>query len=159
MKVESYTRAQMRLEDFTALELRQQDLQTLPNEASVRANGEKLLAGGPANTLWIDGKPIACMGILRMFQHSGEAWIFCDKSVVNHAVTLLEAGREYLEFLTETYQLVRVQARCQTDWFEANKFLKHLDFKYEAELKYFGPNLEDYNQYVRLRPWVLSQQS
>jgi hypothetical protein len=159
MKVEPYSLEQATLKDFMSLQLRPEDAKTIPSKEAKKNYGTKLLSGGPANSLWTHGQLLACMGILNMFPHVGEAWIFCDEIVVDHPVTLLEGTKEYLEFLVQEHQFVRVQARCDAEWFEANKFLKHLGFSLEAEMKYFGPNLEDYNQYVRIQRWPLSQQS
>ena len=141
------------LEEFLALDLREQDQGQFANDDAWKTTGLKLITGGPSYTVWVDNLCLALMGVMRMFPRSGEAWIFCDKRVVDYPREVLEATKQAMYEIIEEFKLVRLQAHCLSDWPEANGFVRHLGFHLEAEVKAYGPNLEDYNQYARIESW------
>lgn len=140
----------MRLEEFLQLKMRDEDNTRLGDR---RQHGLTLIAGGPSYSFWIGDRCLAVMGVATMFERSCEAWIFCDKEIVKYPRELLEATKQAMHEIVEESDMVRLQAHCLADWLEANSFLRHLGFELEAMCRCFGPDLEDYNQYVRIEPW------
>ncbi len=91
-----------------------------------------------------EGKVVACGGIIRMWPGLAEAWIAVTPLARQHTVFLYRHVLAFLDLVTETYKLRRIEAKLCASFILARKFAHRLGFTHDALLKRYGPNGEDY---------------
>jgi len=63
---------------------------------------------GTAHTVWLEDAPLACFGVSRTGEASGEAWLLYDEDIVDHVKFLARIGRSYLNQVPQAMGLSRV---------------------------------------------------
>lgn len=99
---------------------------------------------GPAFTGYDEetGKIVFCCGVVDIFKHSGEAWVqLHDKSYV----AAFREVKEILHFLLGYY--TRIQSVIDKQIPENIRFVEHLGFEKEGELRAYGPEGQDMIMY------------
>lgn len=107
------------------------------------------LACGPCFSAFRDGVLLACAGVNILQPGVGEAWATWTPAGLR--VPLVH--RVIVRMLTEiivAHNLHRVQAKAMRKFYVGRAWLHRLGFRREATLRRFGPNQEDFVQYVRL---------
>ena len=93
-------------------------------------------------------RPVFCCGLIHYWPGNAELWLILGLPAV-----YLDAFRKIqmlLEWMIQKHKLFRVNARCLSEWSEANRSIRHLGFTHEATLPCYGPNRETYNQYGKV---------
>lgn len=106
---------------------------------------------GPAVTILINNKPIACGGV-HIFDTNrgvGEAWVVCDRNINKYIKPFFEISAGFLNEVIKTYGLRRLQARVVVDFELGVQYVEHLGFKREGTMKKFGPDGDDFYMYGR----------
>lgn len=134
-----------RPEHIRGLNLRAHELDYGTNSAY-----EKLGRNGPAFTLMVDAKPIACAGIEPYWPGMGEAWGIFSIHVYQYPIAVFKAAREGLDRIMQDWKLIRVQAVALKDFPSAVKFLERLGFEPEGEMRKYGPGGETFLRYARI---------
>lgn len=96
--------------------------------ASITRQQVAALASSPAVTLWADGRPIACAGVLG----DVEVWAVFDESCRRHAFTLLRGARQFLKRFGWLY------ARVDQEFRSGCRLLEVLGFKNTGPRKFAG---------------------
>lgn len=104
---------------------------------------------GPGSTLLVDGKPIACAGVVIQEWNKGEAWALMSNDFYQHKVKAYRAIKMNLEWIITHYDLVRVQALIEPAYQQAIDFIEALGFSREGLLRNYGPK-GDYLMYARI---------
>lgn len=99
--------------------------------------------------LW-DDDVLAIGGVLIYQSGFGEAWIVCDKKIIEHSMVALRAIKNMVDGLIAEHKLHRLQATVKIDWFRAQRFLSFLGFEWEGTLRKYGPDQSDYFMYSRV---------
>ena len=103
---------------------------------------------GPCYTGIYKGKIVACAGFIEMWPGVATAWAVLVQSIPRFAVH--RAVKKGLATLIESCNYYRVQASVPVDHKAGIRWLEGLGFKQEAVMVKYGPNQEDFVQYVRL---------
>lgn len=86
---------------------------------------------------------VFCCGVQKIFNHSGEAWVVLqDKSYIGS----FRKVKEILFFLLGIFS--RIQAVVDKNTPESIRFVEHLGFEREGELRRYGPHGEDMIMYA-----------
>jgi len=108
-----------------------QDAIDLCGDETKRAAANLNQLAGPAFTLFLDKKPIACGGV-RIYG-VGELWMLTnDKNRKNHIKDILRASRKQIDKMIYENSLWRIMAERN----EADAWLRHLGFR-ESEKRLF----------------------
>jgi hypothetical protein len=106
---------------------------------------------GPAVTIVIDGKIVACGGVTLTEWNKGEAWTLFSSLLYKYPKTCFKVSRDTINKIIEDKKLTRVQALASPIHPETQTFLQHLGFGYEGVMRAYGPNEEDMILYSRIR--------
>ena len=104
--------------------------------------------GSIAKTMFLEGEPIACGGIINLRWFRGEAWLLTSSLAIDYKHSLVRSAKRLLPAMANAMRFRRVQATCFD--LDKEKLFKMLGFKYEGFLRYYGPNGEDAQIYSRL---------
>lgn len=108
-----------------------QDAVDLCGDESKRAQANLNQLAGPAFTLFLDRKPIACGGV-RIYG-VGETWMLTNnENRKNHIKEILRASKEQIDKMIHKNSLWRIMAERN----EADAWLRHLGFR-ESDKKLF----------------------
>jgi RimJ/RimL family protein N-acetyltransferase len=105
----------------------------------------ELLAGGLAFTGRIDGRPVACAGIVPSAYGSGAMWAFLAADAGPYMLRLTRAGLRMLEIA----RLRRVEANVPADFVAGCRWLPILGFELEGLMRKYGPDGSDHYRYAR----------
>jgi hypothetical protein len=109
------------------------------------AEGHEMM--GPAMSLEHNGKIIACGGIHKFWEGTGEAWMSISSKLMGPSV--LKEIRKSFNMMCDGY--TRVHAVTITGWRQGERTLEFLGFKFEAVLRKLGPEGKDKSVYARIR--------
>jgi RimJ/RimL family protein N-acetyltransferase len=101
---------------------------------------------GPAISGEVDGRIIACGGIIRQEFNTGTAWAFFDEGAGRHFIKLDRVMRRMLELVA----MRRIEATVETDFTPGCRWLDLLGFHSEGVMRSYGPNGEDHWRYARV---------
>lgn len=99
----------------------------------------------------VDGRPIAALGICRMWRGVGEAWGFILPDATNYPLFLHRSVRQYLHAMIDIMQLHRVQCTVREQDTRACRWIERLQFRREGRLLAFSPTGESYMLYSLTR--------
>lgn len=114
------------------------------------------LDAGDAVTLMLDGKPIACFGVLRIWPGFGEAWLILGEKAKQHVKSVYRAIKASLTFIVLAGTYHRIQCTVLETFPAGNRLATHLGFTLEHPIREAGPNKENLNLYTILieeQPW------
>ena len=106
---------------------------------------------GPAWSCRVDGQLIGCAGLLRMWPGVAHGWFLASIAMREYPKTVLSLMRQHLPEVLATEHLIRLQAEVQTDFHVGRRFLEHLGFVSEGDMRRFGPGGETYTRYAWIR--------
>jgi len=118
------------------------DRETIFRKAQERLNG-------PAITLLNDeNRIIACGGIINIWNGVGEAWSVSSTIAVRYPKFILSTARQFIAGCTEYH---RIQAIVIAGFIRAAKFLAHLGFQHEGDLRKYSETGQDYKLFSIVR--------
>lgn len=102
------------------------------------------------STILKDGRPIAIVGINRIWGNSWELWAFIDESISSGNFGFARYCKYLLESIVAVAGVRRLHGTCVSSFKQGCRFFKFLGFEKEVTLTAYGPNGEDYFQYARI---------
>ncbi|NJB68532.1 hypothetical protein GGQ74_002205 [Desulfobaculum xiamenense] len=111
--------------------------------------GRVYAAGGPAFTGLVDGRPVACAGIVLGAPGVGDGWALTGVEVPHFALSFCRAFSRMLPALMAEWHLVRVQALVLEEHATSRRWLERLGFECEGLLRRFSGG-RNYYIYARL---------
>lgn len=110
--------------------------------------GPALEAGGNGYTAIVDGRPVACAGIVEQWRGRGLAWALLAGDIGPHCfVRVTRAVRRALDLSP----LRRVEAHVDVRFNQGIRWARMLGFEAESVMRSFTPDGGDAFMYVRIR--------
>lgn len=135
---------------ITLLEPRGPDIGLLQSFGDPLAVANSFAANGLGMTVLVDGRPIACAGIVFLWKGVGEAWTLTSPLVEQHRKSFHRAVVTMLDQTQTHRRLHRVQTAVH-EGFEVSQFwLERLGFACEGAMVDYGPDRETYLRYARV---------
>lgn len=106
-------------------------------------------AAGLGVTLLMDGRPAACLGILKQWNGYGVAWTLISPRAAAHPVALIRIARRVLDSAFQTGGFRRIDSWTHGEWKAAHRLHDALGFTYQLDCPKYGPNGEMYKLYTR----------
>jgi len=110
------------------------------------------VAAGPAWTLRLDGRPVACGGIVLLWRGVGEAWSLSASGLGGRALAVHRLVAERLAAAEREHGLHRIQASVHIDNRRGRRWVAALGFEEEGIMKAYGPAGDDFVRVARRRP-------
>lgn len=104
-------------------------------EISSICDKQLLSREGAGITVWHNEQIFACMGIIPLWQGTGEAWMLVTALALSHPKVLLKTVREWLRRAFYSMELIRVQADVDTTVPKLENFLQHIPMKWEGNFE------------------------
>ena len=105
-----------------------------------------------ARTLMFNSRPIAVIGIRPIWDHVAEAWaVISQEAMERHSLSLCRGTKEYLDAITKTDDLWRVQAYFRERGDAGIRWIEFLGFNYEGRMRCFGQDHTTYWLFARIR--------
>ena len=126
------------------------DLQEAQGYARQNLNRQvaEQLAGPYSYTVLRDGRPVAVLGVLKLWDNRALAWTFLGRDAGPSMVIIHRFVKEALDLLP----FRRVEADTPCDFEAGHRWLKMLGFKLEAErMEAYLPEGGDSSLYARVR--------
>lgn len=118
-----------------------------PEWKTAKAHDLTALSKGTAYTILMDEHPIACGGVVDIWNGFGEAWVIVSQQGLKHTKVLLRAARQGLALMWTLRGYHCIQASSLTEG--GCRFLEHLGFSLEHEIQGAGPAHQSLFLYVR----------
>ena len=115
--------------------------------------GDALAAvtAGPAWTLCLEGRPVACGGVVLLWRGVGEAWSLSAAGLGPFALRLHRTVAARLAEAEAGHGLHRIQASVRSDNNEGRRWLARLNFREEGVMRGYGPMGHDFVRVARGR--------
>lgn len=107
-----------------------------------------LEACGGSYTAIVNGRPVACAGIVEQWAHRGLAWALIGEDAGRHFVAITKAVRRMLDIAH--FHRIEMQVNCEFP--QAIRWAQMLGFEVESKMRLFTPDGRDAFMYVRLNP-------
>jgi hypothetical protein len=105
---------------------------------------------GPALTMRVEGKAIACAGVVIGPEGVGTAWLLASEEVGRYRIALYRTVKTTLDQIVRHFHLRRVQTMVPDGFQHSWAWFERLGFVHEATLKKAGPAGEDRHIFVRM---------
>jgi RimJ/RimL family protein N-acetyltransferase len=129
------------------------DLVLQPAQASAYADfADKgygdALAQHEAYTGFVDGRVVACAGVVPIWRGRGELWALIARDIGKIGMHSLHYSvRIWLS--RSAYR--RLEAHCDAAFLQAHRWLRLLDFEYEGPLRAYTPDGRDCLRFARVK--------
>ena len=110
--------------------------------------GEILEQSTVARTGVIDGRVIACGGVVKNLFGNGEVWLIPSVYLPEHRVTYLRLVLDWLDDVSKAFEIKRMQTACLDDDLH-NAYMVYLGFAKEGQMKQYALG-KDYCMWGRL---------
>lgn len=104
---------------------------------------------GYACTILVNGIPYAVFGFVPLWKGVAECWLLLDNRCRTVFVPFSRSSLRIFDEIGTFMELKRLQMYVVSKNFLYNKYAKFCKFNKEGLLKYYGPDLTDYNCYGR----------
>lgn len=118
------------------------------DEINVPEYGMALEKCGGSYTAIVDGRPIACAGIVEQWAHRGLAWALLGEESGQHFVAITRAVKRMLAIA----HYHRIEMHVNAEFPQAMRWAEMLGFEVESKMALFTPEGADAFMYVRLNP-------
>lgn len=107
---------------------------------------------GPAWTGFWDSKPMACVGIVILWDGCAEGWALTSDLVREHPCAFHRAVYKKLDEVTREYKIHRLQLSIPHSHIVSRMWAYRLGFRNEGRMRKFGPPPmhDDYCRYARI---------
>ena len=106
--------------------------------------------GGPAYTIFFDGKPAFCTGVVLLDWNRGEVWLLTSSVFYSHIKSSFKIMKKLLTDTIKERGLKRVQALVDPKTKGGVSLVEHLGFQREGILRAYGPRSEDLIMFGRI---------
>lgn len=133
------------------------DLRPEEIAGSTRAEAKKRITefaaqSAQALTYTYDGRVIAAMGFIFLWDGVIQGWVVPTIHVYTVPVGFAKTVKRYIEAVAETFKCHRFQTGSFADPLH-DRWMKFLEFEYEGTSKQFLPDKRDHKNYARLFTW------
>lgn len=108
------------------------------------------LDNGHAVTGLIDGKPVACGGLVLLWPGVAEGWLATTPAAVAHPTWLVRSIIRFIRAKIAELQIRRLQAHVDASFTRAWMWLERLGLQRESEMLRYGRDGGTYYMYVFL---------
>ena len=98
-------------------------------------------------TVMVEGKIIACCGVVRPWTGRACAWALLAKDAGAHFVALHRAAKGYFDLCADR----RIEALTDSDFLQGHRWLKMLGFRREGQMQYYTPDGRHVDLYARVK--------
>lgn len=99
--------------------------------------GEMLEQSTVARTGVIDGRVIACGGVVKNVFGNGEVWLIPSIYLPEYRVTYLRLVLDWLDDVSKAFEIKRMQTACLDDDMH-NAYMGYLGFAKEGQMKQYA---------------------
>ena len=99
----------------------------------------------------INGKPVVCGGVIKLWDGCFEGWVIASKSIQLHSFDVCKTIRRYTDKLYKKNKMHRLQTAVQKDFIEGYRFAQFLGMKQEGIMKKYDYLKQDYMRYARVK--------
>lgn len=110
----------------------------------------KHYAIGFARTGLVNGRPIVCGGMMKLWPGVGETWVIGSDELKQNVIPFQRAILRFREVVFGM-GLHRLQCACHVDFTDSRKWLERLGFVDEGLMKAFASDRSDYVRYAIIR--------
>jgi len=110
----------------------------------------EIYSTGFARTGMVNGRPIVCGGMMKLWLGVGETWVIGSDELKQNAIPFQRAILKYREAVFGM-GLHRLQCACHVDFTDSRKWLERLGFVDEGVMKAFASDKSDYIRYAIVR--------
>lgn len=110
------------------------------------------LESSQAVTFLYDGRIIAVMGFMTLWDGVIQGWVVPSTYVYTVPVGFAKTVRRYVESIAETFKCHRFQTGSYVDPMH-KRWMKFLKFESEGISKQYTPDKKDYENYARFFTW------
>lgn len=105
-----------------------------------------------ALTYTYDGRIIAAMGFISLWDGVIQGWVVPTVHVYTVPVSFAKTVKRYIEAVAETFNCRRFQTGSYVDPLH-KRWMQFLGFESEGVMKQFTPDKRDYENYARFFTW------
>lgn len=105
---------------------------------------------GPGWTVRIDGQILGCGGFVILWEGRVEAWVIGTPLLMVYPKLVFSITKYQLDLVKEHFGFRRIEAVTQASFGAGRRFLEHLGFTPESEMKRYGPDGSTHIRYVLL---------
>lgn len=105
---------------------------------------------GRAVTWTVNGQPVACAGLVRVWPTTAEAWTVVSPTVRETAREFHYSVKRFLQLGWDVMRLHRIQTYVAADQPQFERWAKACGFRREGYLVAWGPQREDYLMMARV---------
>lgn len=102
-----------------------------------------------AKTLYVNGKPIICGGVVDLWAGVGEAWMLVSETAKQLRYTSIVGIKEFVDDVFKDYH--RLQAIVDCENYEGIRLVEWLGFDREGMLRKYSMNGRDQFIYARVK--------
>jgi hypothetical protein len=104
---------------------------------------------GPGFTLMFEDKVVASAGVMVLWSGVGEAWFRGSPLIYKfgHTKKVILSSVEGFKMIKDS-GFWRIQCTILKDWQPAIRYVNRLGFKYEGEMRMYGPDKRDFLRYA-----------
>ena len=102
-------------------------------------------------TICVNDKPIACMGIIPLWDGVAQGWVKVDANADRHAIMLVRSAKKLIQFIMEDANLVRMHTPIRAESKKIIKWVEMIGFKFESKMEKAGQGGKDMLMYKVLR--------
>jgi len=125
-------------EDYFVIDAQEFTRGNLTEDQKISTSVTHKFAGPHQTILTPEGDIIACIGIHRMWDGTGEVWGLFSPLMKKYPMAWF-AVKKLLKFYQKNDGYRRLQATARCDWPEAMRLMDHLGFHIEGKLEAYGP--------------------
>lgn len=134
------------------MELRPEELGGSTPENAKKRIVEIALQSNQALTYTYDGRVIAAMGFIVLWDGVIQGWVVPTKYVFTAPTIFAKTVKRYILALAETFKCHRFQTGSYVDPLH-KRWMEFLGFESEGISRQFTPDKKDYENYARLFKW------
>lgn len=108
--------------------------------------GVSIERAGQSYTVWVDGAPILCAGLIPLWQDRATAWALVSMHAGRHFFSIHRAVRGFLK--QAPYR--RIEATVQAGFPEAWRWIQLLGFEHEGLMRAYAPDGSDHHLFARV---------
>jgi RimJ/RimL family protein N-acetyltransferase len=99
----------------------------------------------------VDGRPMACFGVIQLWPNVGEIWMIPDRIMLSKYKTKFHKGAfKFMLATAKQLNLHRIHCTVKANNARAIKWIEKMSFTQEGVCRQYGPDKEDYIMYARL---------
>lgn len=133
------------------MKISQEDIVVASEYFDVREMAEHQSRIGPAVTAFYGAKPVACFGVVPIWNGVAQAWLIASDECRAKPVYMTKMAHHLFDIAEISERLHRMQITVKTSDKRAEKWALHLGFVLEGVMRKYGPDGSDHYIMARYR--------